>query len=177
MSQDTCRNNAVISERLAALAKIPSVFRWYNGNVTTMLHSLRAGGHGYGGVSANFYPWVHVWLMNNFEKEASGAEPSTALRASMASYFASPPPPINPPHQTQPAKAEKVQRFLTVAEALVKTKYPTSAKMYLRQNYPDFQIHPVSRVHTVEFLEEDLTKLVELKVGQGPSSRACSAAA
>ncbi len=41
----------------------------YNGNVTTLLHSLREGGAGYGGVSANFYPWLHVWLMANFAKE------------------------------------------------------------------------------------------------------------
>ena len=74
-----------------------SPFRWYNGNVTTLLHSLKAGSDGYGGVSANFYPWMHAWLCANFDKE--------------------------------PEKAVKVQRFLTVAEALVKTKYPASAKV------------------------------------------------
>lgn len=71
----------------------------YNGNVTTTLHSLKAGGDGYGGVSANFYPWVHAWLCANWEK--------------------------------QPEAAIKVQRFLTVAEMVVKTMYPNSAKVYL----------------------------------------------
>lgn len=45
--KDTCRDNAVIDARLAHLAKLPaSPFRWYNGNVTTLLHSLRAGAFG-----------------------------------------------------------------------------------------------------------------------------------
>lgn len=58
---------------------------------------MREGGHGYGGVSANCYPWVHVWLMQNYATKAQ--------------------------------LAERVQRFLTVAEAQVKTKYPQSAKV------------------------------------------------
>lgn len=42
--KDTCRNTAVISERLALLRTLPPTpFRWYNGNVTTLLHSLRQG--------------------------------------------------------------------------------------------------------------------------------------
>ena len=28
---------------------------------------------GYGGVSANFYPWVHAWLIENWEKEPEKA--------------------------------------------------------------------------------------------------------
>ena len=32
----------------------------------------------------------------------------------------------------QPEKAEEVQQFLTVAEAQVKTRYPFSAKFYLK---------------------------------------------
>lgn len=42
--KDTCRENDVITKRLAMLKTIESPFRWYNGNVTTMLHSLREGG-------------------------------------------------------------------------------------------------------------------------------------
>lgn len=104
----------------------------YNGNVTTTLHSLQAGGDGYGGVSANFYPWVHAWLCANWEK--------------------------------QPEAAVKVQRFLTVAEMVVKTKYPNSAKVYLGTEYPEFQIAPHCRVGEWSPNSEDLEKLHQLKL-------------
>ena len=59
--KDTSRQNALITEKINVLKTVKdSPFRWYNGNVTTTLHSLKAGGDGYGGVSANFYPWVRV---------------------------------------------------------------------------------------------------------------------
>jgi len=41
--KDTCRNNDQITARLALLKTIKSPFRWFNGNVTTMLHSLQQG--------------------------------------------------------------------------------------------------------------------------------------
>lgn len=41
----------------------------------------------------------------------------------------------------KPKEAELVQRFLTVAEAQVKTKYPHSAKVYLAMAYPRFDLH------------------------------------
>lgn len=61
-------------------------------------------------------------------------------------------------------KAIKVQRFLTVAEALVKTMYPASAKVYLAQSYSDFEIQPTCRVRDFTFLPEDRQKLRELQV-------------
>ena len=57
-----------------------------------------------------------------------------------------------------------MQTFLTVAESLVKTKYPNSAKVYLRQSFPGFDIEPVCRVRDFEFLSEDLLKLQALNV-------------
>ena len=69
--KDTCRENSVITRRLDMLKGIKSPFRWYNGNVTTMLHSLQAGGHGYGGVSANYYPWLHAFVCRHWQDRVS----------------------------------------------------------------------------------------------------------
>eukprot|EP00037_Helgoeca_nana_P029619 m.355821 g.355821 ORF g.355821 m.355821 type:complete len:338 (+) comp28016_c0_seq32:861-1874(+) len=131
--KDTSRNNELISAKIDALRPLDaSPLRWFNGNVTTLLHSLKEGSHGYSGVSANVYPWMHAWLCANWK--------------------------------TEPAKAVKVQRFLTVAEALVKTMYPASAKVYLGQAYPHFGIKPTCRVRDFVFLPEDLEKLRQLQL-------------
>lgn len=130
--KDTSRENTLISKKINALSGLKdSPFRWYNGNVTTTLHSLKAGGNGYGGVSANFYPWVHAWLCAN--------------------------------HKTEPEKAVKVQRFLTVAEMVVKTMYPQSAKEYLNKEY-GFPINSKCRVKDHNFVAEDYEKLNSLKL-------------
>ena len=67
--KDTSRSPALIDAKLAALrgAALPASnpFRFYNGNVTTLLHSLRGGGHGGGVVCANYYPAVVAWLCRN----------------------------------------------------------------------------------------------------------------
>lgn len=49
-------------------------FRFYNANVATLLHSLQQGGHGFSGISANFYPWMHAWLCNNWSTAPEAAE-------------------------------------------------------------------------------------------------------
>eukprot|EP00035_Acanthoeca_spectabilis_P002033 m.84474 g.84474 ORF g.84474 m.84474 type:complete len:345 (+) comp11310_c0_seq1:48-1082(+) len=131
--KDTSRENSLISAKIEALKPLDkSPLKWYNGNVTTLLHSLREGSHGYSGVSGNFYPWMHVWLCAHWNKDTE--------------------------------KAIKVQRFLTVAEALVKTMYPASAKVYLAQSYSDFEIQPTCRVRDFTFLPEDRQKLRELQL-------------
>lgn len=131
--KDTSRNNLLITKKIDALKALGDTpFKWFNGNVTTTLHSLKAGGDGYGGVSANFYPWVHAWLIENWEKE--------------------------------PEKAAKVSRFLTVAEMVVKSQYPGSAKTYLGTEYPGFAIEPHCRVKDFNFVPEDYEKLHELRM-------------
>jgi 4-hydroxy-tetrahydrodipicolinate synthase len=58
--KDTSRRNDLITGKIQLLKeKAPKdgPFRWYNGNCTTLLHSLKEGGRGCGLVSANFYPW------------------------------------------------------------------------------------------------------------------------
>lgn len=130
--KDTSRQDDLITKKINALKSIQNTpFRWYNGNVTTTLHSLQAGGDGYGGVSANFYPWVHAWLCENWDKNIDGAV--------------------------------KVQRFLTIAEMVVKTKYPMSAKIFLGQEYP-FAIQPTCRVQDNTFVDEDYQRLHQLRL-------------
>ena len=46
--------------------------------------------------------------------------------------------------EKEPEKAAKVSRFLTVAEMVVKSQYPGSAKAYLGTEYPGFAIEPQS---------------------------------
>lgn len=66
--KDTSRHAPLISAKLDALqaagllAAGSSRFRFYNGNVTTLLHSLQAGGAGAGVICANFYPALVAWL-------------------------------------------------------------------------------------------------------------------
>lgn len=50
-----------------------SPFRFYNANIATLLFSLDKGGHGFSGISANFYPWIHSWLCKNFDKKPEDA--------------------------------------------------------------------------------------------------------
>jgi 4-hydroxy-tetrahydrodipicolinate synthase len=104
--KDTSRHCPLLSEKLAAIkaADLPASnpFRFFNGNVTGLLHSLREGGSGASVVCANLYPHLVAWLCENFDK-ADGA------------------------------KVEKVQRFLTIADPLLKVYYPASAKVYVKE--------------------------------------------
>jgi 4-hydroxy-tetrahydrodipicolinate synthase len=60
-------------ERRLALAK-GSPLHIANANSQTLLASLRAGGHGYSGVMANFHPDLYVWLYENWQTEPGKAE-------------------------------------------------------------------------------------------------------
>jgi len=95
----------MLSEKLAAIKAAglsdSNPFRFYNGNVTGLLHSLREGGSGGSVVCANFYPNLVAWISENFDKA-----------------------PVE--------KVEKVQRFLTIADSLIKVNYPASAKFYVK---------------------------------------------
>lgn len=65
-------------------------------------------------------------------------------------------------YASEPEKAEKVQRFLSVAENVVMYKYPMSAKHYLRTGAPGLGIHHTCRTMDAVFNEEELLKLTEL---------------
>jgi 4-hydroxy-tetrahydrodipicolinate synthase len=60
----------------------------------------------------------------------------------------------------QPEAAEKLQRFLTIAQELLKHKYPASAKQYL--SLCGMEILPTCRVHHDEWDEEEIGMLAAL---------------
>jgi len=100
--KDTSRRNDLITAKIKAMPLVTEL-GWYNGNCTTLLHSLNEGGDGFSGISMNYYPFLFPWLVENFK--------------------------------TQPEKAAKLQRFLTVAEGIAKQNYPASAKAFLKYQW------------------------------------------
>ena len=58
--KDTSCRIGPIRAKIAAAQGTP--FRFYNANTPTLLGSLQAGGDGYSGTAANFYPELLVWL-------------------------------------------------------------------------------------------------------------------
>jgi hypothetical protein len=52
----------------------PSPFRFYNANVETLMESNAMGGSGFSGISANFYPWLHVHLCSKDVDEVDKAK-------------------------------------------------------------------------------------------------------
>ena len=66
--KDTCCDSAEIKAKLAAIGEVAAEgqggerFRFYNANVETLAFSNKLGGAGFSGISANFYPWLHVRL-------------------------------------------------------------------------------------------------------------------
>lgn len=95
--KDTCCRLDLIDAKLAAVHG--TVLRWFNAHCPSLLHSLRAGGHGYSGIAANFYPELFVRLCASYSR--------------------------------RPDEAERRQRFLTLADLTIRSRYPASAKRYL----------------------------------------------
>lgn len=64
--KDTCCKTKPIMDKISALQALPnSSFKFYNANIATLLFSINKGGHGFSGISANFYPQLLVWLCAN----------------------------------------------------------------------------------------------------------------
>lgn len=70
--KDTCCDAQMIEERLRQLKG--SAVQLFNANSQTLLRSLRAGGHGYCGVMANFHPQLYVWLCENYDRHPELSE-------------------------------------------------------------------------------------------------------
>lgn len=70
--KDTSRHCPLLKTKLAAIKgaglSADNPFRFYNGNVTGLLFSLREGGNGASVISANFYPHIIGWLCANWDK-------------------------------------------------------------------------------------------------------------
>lgn len=121
--KDTSLDLPTIGAKVAATAN--TVLRFYNAEVESLLASLRAGGHGFSGICANFYPELVVRL----------CDPTTPAD-----------------------EAERLQRFLSVAEGIVDHKYPTSAKAFLRES-GRLDIGPTCRTHVTGTSDHDLRRL------------------
>jgi len=131
--KDTCCSKKQIEAKIAAIGDSAGTpFRFYNANVETLHFSNKLGAAGFSGISANFYPWLHVRLCSPDISEAD---------------------------------AERIQRFLSVAELVVCDGYPKCAKAFLAQ-YSDLRIQEVTRVgHAakVQFNEVQRMHLQHLK--------------
>ena len=124
--KDTCCSMEAITAKLAAVASAGgkdggTPFRFYNANVETLLPSLRAGGHGFSGISANFYPHLHAWLCKAARDEVVADDSPAKRRRSSGS------------EANIVEGMRKIQDFLSLAEATVCVNYPASAKAYLHQ--------------------------------------------
>jgi len=95
--KDTCCDLGLIRAKLDVIRG--TRMGWYNAHCPSLLTSLQAGGHGYSGIAANFYPELFVRLCAEYAN--------------------------------QPAEAERLQRFLTLADGTIRHRYPASAKRWL----------------------------------------------
>ncbi|XP_062505567.1 4-hydroxy-tetrahydrodipicolinate synthase-like [Corticium candelabrum] len=58
-----------INAATQAASKLDHNFGFYTAKAHYIKHVLDHGGYGFSGISANFYPWVHAWLCNNYENK------------------------------------------------------------------------------------------------------------
>jgi 4-hydroxy-tetrahydrodipicolinate synthase len=65
--KDTTCDLELIGAKAAAVAGTPLGF--YNANASSLLHSLRAGGAGFSGIAASFYPDLIGWLCTFWDEE------------------------------------------------------------------------------------------------------------
>lgn len=63
--KDTCSDIEQIRQKLSVSKGSP--LRFFNANLATLYDSLIAGGNGYSGVDANFFPELCVWLYENYQ--------------------------------------------------------------------------------------------------------------
>jgi len=71
LKDTTCRLGP-IRAKIQAVQGTP--LRFLNAHTPTLLKSLRAGGHGYCGTAANWYPQLLVWLCEHAETDPARAE-------------------------------------------------------------------------------------------------------
>eukprot|EP00591_Stephanopyxis_turris_P000462 CAMPEP_0195523596 /NCGR_PEP_ID=MMETSP0794_2-20130614/22855_1 /TAXON_ID=515487 /ORGANISM="Stephanopyxis turris, Strain CCMP 815" /LENGTH=337 /DNA_ID=CAMNT_0040653621 /DNA_START=59 /DNA_END=1072 /DNA_ORIENTATION=- len=122
--KDTCCDEDQMAAKLKAVQDVGEAaasFRFYNANVETIAFSTANGGAGFSGISANFYPQLHSWLVKTMQDEEFAQDPILQKQV------------------------EDVQDFFSLAELTVCVNYPASAKEYLRTCYPDFPISSYCR--------------------------------
>jgi 4-hydroxy-tetrahydrodipicolinate synthase len=124
--KETSARPGLTVKKVEAVRNTP--LRFFNAHGPGVLRSLQAGGDGFGGIAANFFPDLYAWLCTNYE--------------------------------TKPEEAERLQRFLTLAEGVVRMRYPASAKQYLKLSGVD--IEPICRVCGHDMSEDEMMLLTAL---------------
>lgn len=125
--KDTCLSLSQIKSKIDAAAHTP--LKFFNAELNSLSASLVAGGNGFSGIAANFYPELLVWLWQNAHEH--------------------------------PGKANSLQKFLSIAEAVADYKYPTSAKYFLRET-GRVNISNTCRIQNVAISEHEQRTLTAL---------------
>lgn len=71
-TKDTVCDLSLIGEKLRLTAGGP--LRFYNADATTLLPSLRLGGHGYSGIAGNYFGHLFAWLCASHAEKPAQAE-------------------------------------------------------------------------------------------------------
>ncbi|MGB9620530.1 MAG: dihydrodipicolinate synthase family protein [Armatimonadota bacterium] len=82
--KDTSCAADVMAARIRAAKE--TMFRIFNAHTPTLLDSLRAGGHGFSGIGANYCPALYVRLCNCFRDEPEQAERIQAFLTRLDSF-------------------------------------------------------------------------------------------
>lgn len=72
LTKDTVCDSALIEQKIRLTAGGP--LRFYNADATTLLPSLRFGGHGYSGIAGNYFGHLFAWLCANHATRPAEAE-------------------------------------------------------------------------------------------------------
>ena len=70
--KDTCCDLEIIERRLKIIQGSP--MKLFNANTSTLLETLKAGGHGFSGVMANFHPKLYTFLISEFKNQSDLSE-------------------------------------------------------------------------------------------------------
>jgi 4-hydroxy-tetrahydrodipicolinate synthase len=86
--KDTSCDIAQINAKIRAIEGVggTSPFRFYNANVETLVDSMRAGGHGFSGISANFYPHLHAFIARSCAPRSDGSRGALAPSADSSDF-------------------------------------------------------------------------------------------
>lgn len=138
--KDTCCSSTQIKKKIEAVNIPDSPFRFYNANIATLDISCNDGGDGFSGISANFYPYIHSYMLKLIFSENYNSNDEAKK------------------------KVTKIQRFLSIAECVVAENYPGSAKLYLAAygEKDGHMIAPTCRKAKYTWEEEQLIRIKEL---------------
>lgn len=85
--KDTCLSLSHVKAKIAAAANTP--LKFFNAELNSLSASLLAGGNGFSGIAANFYPELLVWLWKNVHdcpREAQLLQRFLSIAEAVADY-------------------------------------------------------------------------------------------